>query len=311
MPDTDTTRGFFGRLRDKLSKTRGNLADGVKRIFTGHTSVNDEVYEELEEILIQADIGVETTLTIIEDLKEKARANRIEEPEALYEHLKDELVAALEWSDRSISWTAENGPHVTLIAGVNGSGKTTTTGKLAERLRRDGKTVMLAAADTFRAAAADQLAIWSERTGAPLIRHREGADPGSVVYDAIDAAESRHVECVLVDTAGRLHTKVNLMEELKKVQRVAAKRLPGAPHEVLLVLDATTGQNGLQQAKIFTEALNVTGIVIAKLDGTAKGGIAIAIQKQLGIPIKLIGVGETAEDLQPFDPRTFVEALFS
>ena len=312
MADTETKRGFFGRLRDKLGKTRSNLVENVKRVFSGRTKIDDEVFEELEEILIQADIGVDTTLAVIEDLRQKARSEKIEAPEALYEFLKDELVMALESSDRAINWTTPDGePHITLVAGVNGSGKTTTAGKLAAHLQGEGKTVMLAAADTFRAAAADQLAIWAERTGAPLIRHKEGSDPGAVAWDAVESAVSRKVDCVLIDTAGRLHTKVNLMEELKKVRRVLNKKLEGAPHEVLLVLDATTGQNGLQQAKIFTEALEVTGIVITKLDGTAKGGIAIAIQRQLGIPIKLIGVGETVEDLQPFNPREFVEALFS
>jgi len=207
-------------------------------------------------------------------------------------------------------WDTSAGPHVTLVAGVNGSGKTTTIGKLAAHLKGDGKSVMLAAADTFRAAAVEQLTIWSERADVPVIKHQDGADPAAVAYDAADAAVSRGIDCLIIDTAGRLHTKVNLMEELKKIQRVVGKRIEGAPHQVLLVLDATTGQNGLQQAKLFTEALTTTGIVITKLDGTAKGGIAVAIQKQLGIPIKYIGVGETVEDLQPFNAQEFVDALF-
>ncbi len=311
MTETEEKRGFFGRLREKLVKTRTNLADNVRRVLTGRGRIGDEAFEELEEILIQADIGVETTLAIVADLRAKAKQERLEDTEALVNVLKDDLTEALSVADRSLTWEAGEGPHVTLVAGVNGSGKTTTAGKIAQQLKDSGKTVLLAAADTFRAAAADQLNIWADRVGAPIIRHKEGADPGSVAYDAVDAAISRAIDCVLIDTAGRLHTKTNLMNELEKVQRVTGKRLPGAPHEVLLVLDATTGQNGLQQAKIFAEALNVTGIVLTKLDGTAKGGIAVAIQKQLGIPIKLIGVGETVHDLQPFDPREFVEALFN
>ena len=210
-----------------------------------------------------------------------------------------------------MSWEAQQGPHVTLVAGVNGSGKTTTIGKLAARLQREGKSVMLGAADTFRAAAAEQLTVWSERVGVPILRHQEGSDPAAVAHDAVAAALSRGIDCVIIDTAGRLHTKINLMEELRKIQRVIAKLVPQAPHEVLLILDATTGQNGLQQAKKFTEALSVTGIVLTKLDGTAKGGITVAIQKQLGIPIKFIGVGEGVDDLQPFEPGEFVEALFA
>ena len=304
--------GFMGKLREKLGKTRTNLVDNVKRVFSGRTRIDDEVFEELEEILLQADLGPEVTFQIVEDMRQKARKRGLETPDQLYEVLKEELALLLEPGDHALHWDAPNGgaTHVTLIAGVNGSGKTTTTGKLASRLIADGRTVMLGAADTFRAAAVEQLAIWSERTGAPIIKHNEGADPASVAYDATDAAIARGVKNLIIDTAGRLHTKTNLMEELKKIQRVIQKRLPDAPHEVLLVLDATTGQNGLQQARIFTEALNVTGIILTKLDGTAKGGIVVAIQKELGIPIKLIGVGEQVEDLRDFDPKEFVEALF-
>ena len=311
MSTTETKQGLFGRLRERLSKTRSSLVDNVKRVFSGHDTIDDEVFDDLEEILIQADVGVETTLAIIEDMRRTAAERKLEHPDALYEVLKDELTQALQPGDHTLGWHTENGPHVTLVAGVNGSGKTTTIAKLAARLQKQGKSVMLGAADTFRAAAVDQLTIWSERVGVPIIKHQDGADPAAVAYDAAEAATSRGVECLIVDTAGRLHTKVNLMEELKKIQRVLGNRIPNAPHEVLLVLDATTGQNGLQQARQFTEALSVTGIVLAKLDGTAKGGIAVAIQKQLGIPIKLIGVGETMEDLQPFNARDFVEALFT
>ncbi len=307
---TEPKTGFFGRLRDRLGKTRSGLVDNVKRVFAGRTTIDDEVFEELEEILIQADLGVETALAVIEDMRAAAKAGKASDPEALYGILKADLIAALDTPNHALFATVTDGPHVTLIAGVNGTGKTTSTGKLAAKLAQEGKSVLLGAADTFRAAAVEQLTVWSERSGVPIIKHKEGADPAAVAYDAADAAVSRGVDHLIIDTAGRLHTKVNLMEELKKIQRVLDKRIPGAPHEVLLVLDATTGQNGLQQAKLFTEALNVTGIILTKLDGTAKGGIAIAVQKQLGIPIKLIGVGESLEDMQPFNAQEFVEALF-
>lgn len=308
---TETKKGFFGRLRERLSKTRTGLVDNVRRIFTGRARIDDEVFDELEEALIGADLGVDTATTIIEDMRRIARERRLEKPDELLDVLKSEITTALEPGDHTLAWRAEDGPHVTLIVGVNGSGKTTTIGKLSAHLKAQGKSVLLGAADTFRAAAVEQLTIWSERAGVPIIKHQEGADPAAVAYDTADAAVSRSVDCVIIDTAGRLHTKVNLMEELKKIQRVIQKRIPTAPHEVLLVLDATTGQNGLQQARQFTDAIHVTGIVLTKLDGTAKGGIVVAIQKQLGIPIKLIGVGEGVDDLQPFDAKQFVDALFS
>ncbi len=308
---SEEKRGFFGRLREKLSKTRESFVANVRGLFAGRSAVDDDLLEELEQILIQADIGVDTTMSIIEDMRKLAREQRVTNPDEFVMLLKEELITRLTPGDHTLKWKSEDGPHVTLIAGVNGSGKTTTTGKIAAKLKADGKSVMLGAADTFRAAAVEQLSIWSDRAGVPIIKHQDGADPAAVAFDAADAAVSRNIDCLLIDTAGRLHTKVNLMEEMKKVQRVIAKRIPGAPHEVLLVLDATTGQNALQQARVFTEALNVTGIVLTKLDGTAKGGIAVAIQKQLGIPIKLIGVGEGIDDLQPFVAREFVEALFA
>jgi len=308
---TEPRAGMIGRLRERLTKTRSSLVDGVRSVFSGRPRVTEEVFEDLEEVLITADVGVETTLAIINDMRRVAKERGIADPESLYGVLKEELVQALQPGDHSLSWKADQGPHVSLIVGVNGPGKTTTIGKLASHLTSQGKSVLLGAADTFRAAAVDQLTIWSERTSVPIIKHQDGSDPAAVAYDAADAAVARGIDCLLIDTAGRLHTKVNLMEELKKIQRVVGKRIPGAPHEVLLVLDATTGQNGLQQAAQFTEALNVTGIVLTKLDGTAKGGIVVAIQKQLGIPIKLIGVGETVDDLQPFTAADFVEALFA
>jgi len=301
--------GFFARLKKGLDKTRAGLVGGIKRVFTG-TDVNMEMFEALEESLISADVGVETSMRIVRDMRVRAKAERINEPGVLYALLKEEMATVMEAHEISLDWRCADGPHVMLVAGVNGSGKTTTAGKIAYRLAQEKRTVILGAADTFRAAAGEQLAIWAERAGAQLIRHQEGADPGAVAYDTVDAGIARHVDNVIIDTAGRLHTKVNLMEELKKVQRVIAKRQQGAPHEVLLVLDATTGQNGLQQARQFTQSLTVTGIILTKLDGTAKGGMAIAIQEQLGIPIKLIGVGEGVEDLQPFDAKMFVAALF-
>ncbi len=304
--------GFFGRLKAGLGKTRSRLTERVKSVFSGRLRVDDEVFDELEEILIEADIGVETTFALIEELRRVTLERKLEDPQALYEALKQALYDLLEPGDHTLTWQLPDAPrpHVTLVVGVNGTGKTTTIGKLAADRTKAGDKVVLGAADTFRAAAIEQLSIWAERAGADIVKHQGGADPAAVAYDATDAAVARDAGYVIIDTAGRLHTKVNLMEELKKVQRVIGKRCPGAPHEVLLVLDATTGQNGLQQARNFTESLNVTGLVLTKLDGTAKGGIVVAIQKQLGVPLKLIGVGEGLDDLQQFDAQRFVDALF-
>jgi len=314
--------GFFGKLRSSMGKTRERLVGGLRSVFAGRDRIDASTYEELEAVLIQADVGVETTTRLMTEMRTRSKEQHIANGDELLAVLKEELTALLQSGatthetaagrafDHTVHWTRTDGPHVTLVAGVNGSGKTTTTGKLAAKLAVQGRKVILGAADTFRAAAAEQLTIWSERSGADIVRHAEGSDPASVAYDAVDAGLARKADNVLIDTAGRLHNKAHLMEELKKVQRVTAKRLPGAPHEVLLVLDATTGQNGLQQARVFTEALTVTGIVLTKLDGTAKGGMAIAIQRELGIPIKFIGVGEGLDDLQPFDAAEFIEALF-
>jgi fused signal recognition particle receptor len=314
--------GFFGKLRSSMGKTRERLVGGLRSVFAGRDRIDAATYEELEAVLIQADVGVETTLRLMTEMRTRSKEQHIANGDELMAVLKEELTALLQSGatthesarpggfDHTVHWTRTDGPHVTLVAGVNGSGKTTTTGKLAAKLAAQGRKVVLGAADTFRAAAAEQLTIWSERSGADIVRHAEGSDPASVAYDAVDAGLARKADNVLIDTAGRLHNKAHLMEELKKVQRVTAKRLPGAPHEVLLVLDATTGQNGLQQARVFTEALTVTGIVLTKLDGTAKGGMAIAIQRELGIPIKFIGVGEGLDDLQPFDAAEFIDALF-
>ena len=304
--------GFFGRLRERLAKTRDSFVNNVRRVFSLRPKIDDEVFEELERILIEADIGVETTLQVVGDMRRIAREQGLTDSSALLALLKQELIQVFDTEPHELDWVApDGGPHITLVVGVNGSGKTTTIGKLAAKLSREGKKVILGAGDTFRAAAVEQLAIWSERTNVPLIKHQDGADPAAVAYDATEAAVSRGMDCLIIDTAGRLHTKVNLMEELKKIQRVVSKRLPGAPHQVLLVLDATTGQNGLQQAKLFTEALKVNGIILTKLDGTAKGGIAVAIERQLSIPIKMIGVGESVDDLQPFNAVEFVEAMFT
>jgi fused signal recognition particle receptor len=303
--------GFFGRLKERLGKTRSSLVGGVRAVLGGRGKLDDETVEELEAILIQADLGVDTTLEVLEHLREVARDKGLKTDESIIDALKQLLLDILVQGDHVMHWTVDDPPQVTLITGVNGSGKTTTIGKLASRLKADGKSVVVGAADTFRAAAADQLEVWCGRAGVPIVKHQEGSDPAAVAHDAVQAAVSRKADCVIIDTAGRLHTKSNLMEELKKIQRVVTRVHESAPHEVLLVLDATTGQNGLQQARKFTEAMNVTGIVLTKLDGTAKGGIAIAIQRELRIPIKFIGVGEGIEDLQPFDPRGFIDALFS
>lgn len=305
-----TNTSIIGNLKARLSKTRESFLGGIKRIVSKYSKIDDDIFEDLEELLIEADVGVETTLAIIEDMRATAKKQNLQDPQALYNVLKEELKQLILPGEHTLDWKANDGPHVTLIAGVNGSGKTTTCGKLAARLIQNDKKVLLGAADTFRAAAVEQLTIWSQRTGAEIVKHGEGADPASVAFDATDAAIARNVDNLLIDTAGRLHTKVNLMEEIRKIQRVIKKRIPEAPHEVLLVLDATTGQNGLQQARQFAAAIQVTGIVLTKLDGTAKGGMTIAIQKELGIPIKFIGVGEGIDDLQPFDPSAFIEALF-
>lgn len=304
---TDT--GLIAKLRERLGKSRAGLIEGIRRVFAGRSKIDEEIYEALEEVLVQADIGVETTIDIIEEMQRIAKERNLDAPAELQIVLKEILIEILEQGDHALRWEVAGGTHVTLVAGVNGSGKTTTVGKLAALLKGEGKNVLLGAADTFRAAAVEQLVVWSDRAGVSIVKHQEGADPASVTFDAVDSALAKGMDCLIIDTAGRLHTKVNLMEELAKIQRVIRKRIPDAPHEVLLVLDATTGQNGLQQARRFTEILNVTGIVLTKMDGTAKGGMAIAVQRQLGIPIKLIGIGEGLDDLQPFDSRQFVEAL--
>ena len=297
--------GYFKRLRKRLSKTRESLSSGFDRAFAGKKKIDDAVLEELEELLITSDIGVQTTMEIMARLAKAKVADAGEVKQVL----KDEIFSIL-GSQSPVVDQAQAQPHVVLVVGVNGVGKTTTIGKIAASARNSGKKVLIGAADTFRAAAIEQLAIWAERADAEFVRHRSNADPAAVAFDAVAAAQARGCDIVLIDTAGRLHTKVNLMEELKKIKRTVAKQLDGAPHEVLLVLDATTGQNALSQAKLFDEALGITGLALTKLDGTAKGGIVISICSSLKIPLQYIGVGEQIEDLRPFDAEQFIDALF-
>ncbi len=299
--------GLFAKLKAGLSKTRKILTTDIDELFLGKKIVDEDMIEDLEELLITADMGVQTTMDIMARIAKKR--SRISGAGELKRVLKEEILSYFEPLSELEATTVAK-PHVVMVVGVNGVGKTTTIGKLAAHEARQGKKVLIAAADTFRAAAIDQIAIWAERAGADIVRHKDNADPAAVAYDSIEAAVSRGVDTVFVDTAGRLHTKVNLMEEIKKIQRTLAKRLPDAPHEVLLVLDATTGQNALSQAQMFNEALGVTGIALTKLDGTAKGGIVVSICANLNIPLKYIGVGEGVADLQAFDPQQFVEALF-
>jgi fused signal recognition particle receptor len=299
--------GLFARLKSGLSKTRQILTTDIDDLFLGKKLVDDDMLEELEERLITADMGVQTTMEIMERISRKR--SRIAGPDELKAALKEEILAYFDALPPPLPM-ADTPPHVVMVVGVNGVGKTTTIGKLAAHESRMGKKVLIAAADTFRAAAIEQITIWAERAGAEIVRHKDNADPAAVAFDGVDAAISRGTDIVFVDTAGRLHTKVNLMEEIKKIQRTLTKRLPEAPHEVLLVLDATTGQNAVSQARMFNEALGITGIALTKLDGSAKGGIVVSICRDLNIPLKYIGVGESVDDLQAFDPQRFVEALF-
>lgn len=300
--------GFFNKLKDGLSKTKNNLTDKISDLLTGTVSIDEDMYEELEEILISADIGVETTLHIIDRLKEKIREEKIKDPAEVKPCLKNVLMELLGEEKGNI--VPKSTPQIVLVIGVNGVGKTTSIGKMASKLKKDGYKVIMAAADTFRAAAIDQLQVWSERAGVDIVKHQEGSDPAAVVFDAIQAAKARKADVLICDTAGRLHNKKNLMDELGKINRVIDREFEEAHKETLLVLDATTGQNAVIQAKQFMETCPLDGIVLTKLDGTAKGGIVISIKHQLNVPVKLIGVGEGIEDLQDFDPQDFVEALF-
>ena len=306
---SEEKKGFFGRLVEGLSKTRNNIAAGFDYVFSGFTKINDDFYEELEEILIMADIGVNTTNAIIENLKEKVKEDHIKEPQAC----KDILMTAIkeQMTVAASAYDFEDKKSVVLVIGVNGVGKTTSVGKLAGQYKNSGKKVIIAAADTFRAAAIEQLTEWSQRAGVEIIAGQEGADPAAVIYDSIAATKARRADILLCDTAGRLHNKKNLMAELKKINKIIDKEYPDAYRETLIVLDGTTGQNAIAQARQFKEVADITGIILTKLDGSAKGGIAIAIQSELGVPVKYIGVGEKIEDLQKFDPDTFVDALFT
>ena len=305
---SEEKKGFFKRLVSGLSKTRANIVSGFESIFSAFKSIDDDFYEELEEILIMGDIGVATTEKIIENLKEKVKEQKVKEPAMCKQLLMDSIKEQMNLGEAAYDY--ENQTSVLLVIGVNGVGKTTSIGKLAGQFKNNGKKVVLAAADTFRAAAIEQLTEWSNRAGADIISSREGADPASVIFDAAQAAKARKADILICDTAGRLHNKKNLMEELKKINRILDKEYPEAYRENLIVLDATTGQNALVQAKQFMEAADITGIILTKMDGTAKGGIAVAIQSELGIPVKYIGVGEKIEDLQKFNSDEFVNALF-
>jgi len=301
---------FLEKLKRGLAKTRSKLAQSFKSVLTVGRKIDEDLLDELYDTLVTADIGVESTEKIIDDLRTAYKDKRIATAEQILPFLKEDLVNYWPDQDRQIRF-ADDGPTVILVAGINGSGKTTSVAKLAWWLTRQGKNVILGACDTFRAAAVEQLTIWSQRVGVQIVKHQTGADPGAVAYDACQAAKARNADVLLVDTAGRLHTQDHLMRELGKITRVVSKQIPGSPHEVLLVVDATTGQNAVNQAKVFSQACNVSGIFLAKLDGTAKGGIVVSIRHETNIPVKFVGLGEKQEDIEPFDPQTFVEALLS
>lgn len=304
-----TIGGLFGRLKEGLTKTKKGITDRVDDLVKSYTKIDEDLFEELEEILITADLGVNTTMEIIDQLRDRVRDNKATDPMEVKGLLKDLLTEALE-EVANPTLNIETTPSIIMVVGVNGVGKTTSIGKIAHKLKGEGKKVLLAAGDTFRAGAIDQLKIWGERSGIDVISHQEGSDPAAVVYDAIQAAKSRKVDVLICDTAGRLHNKKNLMNELGKVFKIVKRECEGLSQESLLVLDATTGQNAIQQAKIFKEVTNISGLVLTKLDGTAKGGIVISVSKELKVPVKLIGVGEKLEDLQSFEPKAFVDALF-
>lgn len=301
-------KGFFSRLKDGLTKTRNNIVHGIDSVFNGFSAIDEDFYEELEEILIVGDIGVNATTSIIEKLRVQVKENHIKQPSECKEFLIRSIKEQMQTGETAYEF--EKRQSVILVIGVNGVGKTTSVGKLAGILKDQGLKVLIAAADTFRAAAGEQLAEWANRAGVDIIKGAEGSDPASVIYDAVNAAKARNADVLLCDTAGRLHNKKNLMEELKKIDRIIEKEFPAVHRENLVVLDSTTGQNALQQAREFGEATHLTGIILTKMDGTAKGGIAVAIQSELHVPVKYIGVGETIDDLQKFDPDEFVNALF-
>ena len=305
---SEEKKGFFARLKEGLTKTRNNIVQGIDAIFSGFSEIDDDFYEELEEILIMGDLGVNATSEILDRLKEQVRRLGLKKPEECRQLLIDSIREQMDVGETA--YDVEKEQSVVLVIGVNGVGKTTSVGKLAAKLKGQGRRVLIAAADTFRAAAGEQLAQWASRAGVDMIGGREGADPASVIFDAVNAAKARHADVLLCDTAGRLHNKKNLMEELKKMNRIIDREFPGVHRENLVVLDGTTGQNALAQAREFAQVAELTGIILTKMDGTAKGGIAVAIQSELGIPVKYIGVGEHIEDLQKFDAGQFVNALF-
>ena len=305
---SEEKKGFFARLKEGLTKTRDNIVRGIDSVFSGFSAIDDDFYEELEEILIMGDIGVNATTAIVERLKQQVKEKHIKEPSECKQLLIESIKEQMQVDETAYDFEKEQ--SVIMVIGVNGVGKTTSVGKLAGKLKDQGKKVILGAADTFRAAAGEQLTQWANRAGVEIIGGQDGADPASVVYDAVAAAKARNADILICDTAGRLHNKKNLMEELKKIDRVIERSYPEAYRENLIVLDATTGQNALSQLKEFSEVTNITGIILTKMDGTAKGGIAVAIQAEMGIPVKYIGVGEQVEDLQKFDSDVFVNALF-
>jgi len=306
---TEPERGFLDRMKEAVTRTRENLSERIEEVVSFGKEIDRNTLDDLEATLIQADLGTTTTREVLEKLRDKADRKQIKNVDELKRLLKEELLSILN-STNQRPVTKVEGPEVILVVGVNGTGKTTSIGKLAQVFRSQGKSVLLCAADTFRAAAIDQLEVWGQRTGTEVIRTKPGGDPAAVLFDALKSASARHSDYVIVDTAGRLHTKTNLMLELEKMRRTAERIIPGAPHETLLVMDATTGQNGLQQARLFTQSAGVTGIVLTKLDGTAKGGVVVAISRELGLPVRYVGVGEKVGDMLPFNPKEFVDSLF-
>lgn len=312
IQDSETTKvGFFSRLKNGLSKTRQNFTSGVADLLLGKKKIDDDTIEELETLLLTADVGVEATQELIHKISDRLERKQLGDTEALFAALRDDMTEMLTPCDKKLEIDSSKRPYVILMVGINGVGKTTTIGKLAKKFKDDGKKVMLAAGDTFRAAAVEQLQAWGERNDVAVIAQHSGADSAAVIYDAVEAAKSRGVDVLIADTAGRLHTQSNLMEELKKIKRVMGKLDDDIPHEVMLVIDAGTGQNAINQAQMFNEAVKLTGITLTKLDGTAKGGIVFALAKKLAIPIRFIGIGEGVEDLRTFNANEFVEALFS
>lgn len=302
--------GFFDKLKSGLEKTRKSFTEKIEQLVVGYATIDDEFIDDLEAVLLSADVGVHTTNRLISEVKKGIKSKEIQSPEHLKPFLQKQIAVILEQGATEIKKSVEP-PTVIIVVGVNGVGKTTTIGKLGNYYKEQGHKVMLAAGDTFRAAAIEQLEIWGQRIGADVIKHTHGSDPAAVAFDAVQSAKAKKADILIIDTAGRLHTKSNLMEELKKIKRVISRELPEAPHETLLVLDATTGQNAISQAKIFAEASDVTGVVLTKLDGTAKGGVVVAIKSELGLPVKMIGIGEGVNDLRPFIPSEFSQALFA